>query len=91
MQVSDRGSAYKLLTNHVAIFVSPEEGILKFSNGSSINADLIIGADGIRSFVRANTGIILDIETSSELLSMHNFGNKAPRVRISEFPPPPPI
>ncbi|KAJ5112896.1 hypothetical protein N7456_001430 [Penicillium angulare] len=40
-----------------AIDVNPEEGLIRFENGSQASADLIVAADGIRSLVRENMGI----------------------------------
>lgn len=44
----EMGPQGKIVVNHKAIEVSPEEGIIKFENGTSVTADLIIAADGIR-------------------------------------------
>ena len=43
--------------------ISPEEGKVILSNGTEILADLIIGADGIRSTIRSAIGIVPEIET----------------------------
>lgn len=44
----EMGPQGKIIVNHKAVEVLPEKGIVKFENGSTIRADLIIAADGIR-------------------------------------------
>lgn len=40
--------ACTLKTNHKALEMNPEDGIVKFENSETIIADLIVAADGIR-------------------------------------------
>lgn len=51
------GSPCKIITNHKAIDVDSQKGSIKFENGATATADLIIGADGIRSRTREAIGI----------------------------------
>jgi 2-polyprenyl-6-methoxyphenol hydroxylase-like FAD-dependent oxidoreductase len=37
-----------LMTNHRLFNLEPETGICKFENGVTIQADLVVGADGIK-------------------------------------------
>ena len=51
------GPPARLYVNHRAAEVDPESGRVKFTNGREIQADLIIGSDGIRSAVRQFIGV----------------------------------
>jgi salicylate hydroxylase len=44
----EMGPQGKIVVNHKAVEVSAEKGFIKFENGDTANADLIIAADGIR-------------------------------------------
>lgn len=44
----EMGPQGKIVVNHKAVEVLSEKGIIKFENGDSATADLIIAADGIR-------------------------------------------
>ncbi|KAJ5383160.1 hypothetical protein N7517_001071 [Penicillium concentricum] len=46
------GEAIKVLYGSHVVNVDPEAGIVEFANGTSVEVDLIIGADGIHSKVR---------------------------------------
>jgi salicylate hydroxylase len=59
------GTPCTLTTSHRAVDVSPEEGVVIFENGSRVTADVVIGADGIRSRLRAALGIAPDVEAST--------------------------
>jgi len=50
---------------HKADFLDPENGIVGFENGNTVQADLIICADGIRSQMREQMGIVPQIEPST--------------------------
>jgi len=63
-QESGPGTPCKILTNHRAISVDSQNGKVEFENNSSVNADLIIAADGIRSRTREAIGIIPKFEAS---------------------------
>ncbi|TVY26983.1 FAD-dependent monooxygenase [Lachnellula hyalina] len=63
-QEGGAGIPCKIITNHRAIEVDSERGIVRFENGSSATADLIIGADGIRSNTRQQIGIIPEFKAS---------------------------
>ena len=41
------GTPAKLVVNHKAAEVNCEPGVVTFENGNKINADLIVGADGV--------------------------------------------
>lgn len=42
------GPQGKIVVNHKGVEVSAEKGFIKFENGNTATADLIIAADGIR-------------------------------------------
>ncbi len=44
----EMGPQGKIVVNHKALEVNPEAGTIKFENGTTAAADLIIAADGIR-------------------------------------------
>jgi len=52
-----QGPPCKVIIDHVASSIDAEQGTVTFQNGSQIQADLIIGADGIRSVVREQIGV----------------------------------
>lgn len=55
------GPPARLHVNHRVVSVDHEAGTVKFENGVTVTADLIIGSDGIRSAVRPAIGIKADI------------------------------
>jgi salicylate hydroxylase len=48
LQEDGQGPPCKLLTNHRLVDLKPETGICKFENGVTIQADITVGADGIK-------------------------------------------
>lgn len=44
----EHGPQGKIVVNHKAVRVVPEKGFIRFENGETTTADLIIAADGIR-------------------------------------------
>ncbi|RFU31576.1 hypothetical protein B7463_g4762, partial [Scytalidium lignicola] len=57
-QQEGKGTPCKLVTNHKAVDINSATGTVKFENGAILeSADLIIGADGIRSRTREAIGI----------------------------------
>jgi salicylate hydroxylase len=44
----EMGPQGKIVTNHKALDVDVEAGVVNFENGNIVTADLIIAADGIR-------------------------------------------
>ena len=48
LQEKGKGPPCKLVTNHSLLDVDPERGICKFENRESVQADLVVGADGIK-------------------------------------------
>ena len=60
------GPPARLFVDHRAEHVDPESGRVKFTSGREIQADLVIGSDGIRSAVRQFIGV--------QCVSFHRFG-----------------
>ncbi|RXW25751.1 hypothetical protein EST38_g82 [Candolleomyces aberdarensis] len=60
------GMPCKVHNNSVCDTIDLETNTITFLNGKSIQADLIIGADGIRSVVREQIGVKPDIKTSPQ-------------------------
>ncbi|EEB98353.1 hypothetical protein MPER_02152, partial [Moniliophthora perniciosa FA553] len=52
------GEPVDVKVDYICERVNTEEGTATFANGETIKADMIIGADGIRSRVRTGLGII---------------------------------
>lgn len=50
---------------HKATSLDPENGIIGFENGNTVQADLVICADGIRSQMREQMGVIPKIDPST--------------------------
>jgi salicylate hydroxylase len=48
----EMGPQGQIMVNHKAVEISAEKGFIKFENGSTRTADLIIAADGIRVCLR---------------------------------------
>jgi salicylate hydroxylase len=44
----EMGPQGSIITNHKAVNVDPEAGLITFENGNTVTADLVIAADGIR-------------------------------------------
>ncbi|KAH6870838.1 hypothetical protein BKA58DRAFT_316469 [Alternaria rosae] len=57
LQEEGAGTPVKLLVNHPCQSIDIPTGLIKFSNGSSAQHDLIIGADGIGSVTRKIIGL----------------------------------
>ncbi|KAJ8080239.1 hypothetical protein AAF712_003800 [Marasmius tenuissimus] len=60
------GEPVTVHVDYVCETLDHEEGTATFSNGKTIKADLIIGADGIRSKVRTNIGVIPDMTSAPQ-------------------------
>lgn len=52
-----KGVPCKVVVDHICESVDYETGTIKFKNGRTVTADLIVGADGIRSVIRQQIGI----------------------------------
>ncbi|GAA5999691.1 uncharacterized protein JCM10292_003699 [Rhodotorula paludigena] len=61
-----KGTPCSVVVDHIAEAADPEKGIVKFQNGVEIEADLIIGADGIRSILRREIGVTPDIKSANQ-------------------------
>ncbi|KAF7354941.1 Salicylate hydroxylase [Mycena sanguinolenta] len=61
-----KGTPCKVFINHICEKVDAEAGIVTFKNGVTVSADLIIGADGIRSVVRHELGIVPDSKSAPQ-------------------------
>ncbi|BDD62862.1 hypothetical protein MAP00_007817 [Monascus purpureus] len=59
------GPAGVLKVNHKAIDMDPVAGTIRFENGETATADLIVAADGIRSLSRGFMGIAPDFKMST--------------------------
>ncbi|KAJ5689845.1 hypothetical protein N7462_004237 [Penicillium macrosclerotiorum] len=64
-EVPGEGSPCELKVNHKCVEVNPDEGTLRFENGETSTADIIVAADGIRSLARGMIGITPDFEMST--------------------------
>lgn len=51
-----KGTPCEVVVDHICESVEVDAGIIHFENGNSVEADLVIGADGIRSKVREEIG-----------------------------------
>ncbi|CAF1340704.1 unnamed protein product [Adineta steineri] len=58
MQLTAKTLGVNIVLDHKAVNINSVEGIVTFDNGTSTRADLIIGADGVRSCVREQIGIM---------------------------------
>ena len=58
VQEAGKGTPCKLEVWHKAVEIDAEAGSVKFENGTSVTADVIIAADGIRSLARGQLGIV---------------------------------
>jgi len=80
------GIPVKLFVNHRVADLDCEEGRVRFTNGVEVVADLVVGADGIRSVVREQIGVQPDIKpaplaayrcnilsSTVDELGLHNF------------------
>ena len=63
-QEAGAGVPCRLLTRHKAVRVDAEQGTIDFENGVSVQHDVVIAADGIRSQLRCAIGIEPVIEKS---------------------------
>ncbi|KAF9076582.1 salicylate hydroxylase [Rhodocollybia butyracea] len=61
-----KGTPCTLKIDHICESVNAEVGIVGFSNGQSVQADLIIGADGIRSAVRSQIGVVPEMKSAPQ-------------------------
>jgi salicylate hydroxylase len=50
---------------HKAVSLDPELGIIEFNNGKTVQADLVICADGIRSQMRERMGVMPKVDPSA--------------------------
>jgi salicylate hydroxylase len=64
-QESGTGPPCKLVLNRRVVDASPEIGQVTFENGETITADVVIGADGGGSRIRATIGIVPDAKRSA--------------------------
>ncbi|KAF9450857.1 FAD/NAD(P)-binding domain-containing protein [Macrolepiota fuliginosa MF-IS2] len=60
------GTPCKVHIDHICDTVDTEKGTVTFKNGQTIQADLIVGADGIRSAVRKNIGVVPDMKSAPQ-------------------------
>ncbi|KAJ5494541.1 hypothetical protein N7463_010628 [Penicillium fimorum] len=67
------GEAIKVLYGCHIVKVDPETGVVEFEDGTSVEADLVIGADGIRSKVRGAVIPASHPEPTPCGLSMYRF------------------
>ncbi|KAJ6627398.1 salicylate hydroxylase [Mycena sp. CBHHK59/15] len=61
-----KGTPCKVFIDHICDTVDAEAGTVAFKNGATVTADIVIGADGIRSVVRGQLGVIPDIESAPQ-------------------------
>jgi salicylate hydroxylase len=58
LQLTAKTLGANIIVDHKAVDVNFVEGIVTFDTGTSTRADIIIGADGVRSYVRELIGIV---------------------------------
>ncbi|KAJ7265854.1 salicylate hydroxylase [Mycena haematopus] len=61
-----KGRPCNVFIDHICDTVDAEAGTVTFKNGTTVTADLIIGADGIRSVVRGQIGVIPDSKSAPQ-------------------------
>ncbi|KAK0453209.1 salicylate hydroxylase [Armillaria borealis] len=61
-----KGTPATVVIDHICQSVDSEKGTVTFTNGRTISADLIIGADGIRSVVRGQIGIVPQMKSGPQ-------------------------
>ncbi|KAH6915217.1 salicylate hydroxylase [Coprinopsis sp. MPI-PUGE-AT-0042] len=70
------GTPCKVFTDSICDRVDLENNIIYFQNGKTVTADLIIGADGIRSVIREQIGVKPDIKSSPQTCYRCNVETK---------------
>ncbi|ORY88242.1 hypothetical protein BCR35DRAFT_301762 [Leucosporidium creatinivorum] len=65
-QEEGEGTPCSVVVDHIAKELDHEKGTVTFENGITVQADLIIGADGIRSAVRSLIGAIPDTKSANQ-------------------------
>ncbi|KAJ7283364.1 salicylate hydroxylase [Mycena rebaudengoi] len=60
------GEPCRVFIDHICDSVDPVAGTVTFKNGVTITADIIIGADGIRSVVRGSLDIVPDTKSAPQ-------------------------
>lgn len=65
LQATAKAAGAKIVTDQGAVDVDHSQGIVTFDTGASIRADLIVGADGVRSCIRDRIGIVPQTKTST--------------------------
>ncbi|KAF9647651.1 salicylate hydroxylase [Thelephora ganbajun] len=61
-----KGVPCKIVIDHICEAVDYETGTVTFKNGRTVTADIIIGADGIRSVVRGQIGVVPDTRAGAQ-------------------------
>ncbi|KAF9641810.1 hypothetical protein BDM02DRAFT_3273686 [Thelephora ganbajun] len=61
-----KGVPCKVIIDHICETVDHETGTLTFKNGRTVTADVIVGADGIRSVVREQIGVTPDTRAAAQ-------------------------
>ncbi|KAK7015520.1 hypothetical protein VNI00_019101 [Paramarasmius palmivorus] len=65
-EIAGEGEPCTVHIDHICEWVDYETGTVTFKNGVIVKADMIVGADGIRSVVRRELGIIPDIKSAAQ-------------------------
>ncbi|KAM0786826.1 hypothetical protein ACM66B_002255 [Microbotryomycetes sp. NB124-2] len=66
MSEEGEGTPATCVVDHIAESLDTQSGTVTFTNGVKIQADLIIGADGIRSALRREIGVVPDIKSANQ-------------------------
>ncbi|KAJ3922680.1 salicylate hydroxylase [Lentinula edodes] len=61
-----KGTPCIVKIDHICETVDSEAGTVTFKNGVTVKADIIIGADGIRSVVRGQIGVVPDMKSAPQ-------------------------
>jgi salicylate hydroxylase len=65
-QVEGEGTPCSVVVDHIATGLDAEAGTVTFANGVTVHADLVIGADGIRSSIRSLIGVTPDTKSANQ-------------------------
>ncbi|EME42349.1 salicylate hydroxylase-like protein [Dothistroma septosporum NZE10] len=60
LEEEGEGTPVQLIVNHKAVDLDTDSGLVTFGNGTKVQHDAIVGADGIGSQIRKLIGIVVD-------------------------------
>lgn len=74
-----KGVPCVLVTGHKAVEIDVALGKVTFENGEVVEADLVVGADGIHSRIRGAIGIVPDMKQASSCAYRHVMSKEKAR------------